>query len=89
MPTKKLPTTANPVVKKAASKKTSDKNKDGLPLSVVIRKRIESQKAFCDSIRLRITTESGRPSLFLSEVFLLAAFFTTGLAVVGNFLVGI
>ena len=45
MPTKKLPATANPVVKKAVSKKTSDKNKDGLPLSVVIRKRIESQKA--------------------------------------------
>jgi GTP cyclohydrolase IA len=45
MPTKKLPTTANSVVKKAVSKKTFDKNKDGLPLSVVIRKRIEAQKA--------------------------------------------
>lgn len=45
MPTKKLPTTAKAVVKKTVSKKTSNKNADGLPLSVVIRKRIEAQKA--------------------------------------------
>jgi GTP cyclohydrolase I len=45
MPTKKLSVTAKSLVKKAVSKKTSNKNTDGLPLSVVIRKRIEAQKA--------------------------------------------
>jgi GTP cyclohydrolase I len=45
MSTKKLPTTAKAVVKNTVSKKTSNKNADGLPLSVVIRKRIEAQKA--------------------------------------------
>ena len=45
MPTKKLPTTAKVVAKKIPRKKTSNKNTDGLPLSVVIRKRIEAQKA--------------------------------------------
>ena len=45
MPIKKLPSTAKAVVKKSVSKNTSNKNADGLPLSVVIRKRIEAQKA--------------------------------------------
>ena len=45
MPIKKLHSTAKAVVKKSVSKNTSNKNADGLPLSVVIRKRIEAQKA--------------------------------------------
>ena len=45
MPIKKLPAAPKSVVKKSVSKNTFNKNADGLPLSVVIRKRIEAQKA--------------------------------------------
>ena len=49
MTNKKLPTTTKSVVKKVAAKKATNNNannkNDGLPLSVVIRRRIEAQKA--------------------------------------------
>jgi GTP cyclohydrolase IA len=45
MPIKKLPSSTKAAVKKVSSPKTPKKNIDGLPLSVVIRRRIEAQKA--------------------------------------------
>ena len=45
MPTNKFSATTKAVSKKAASKNTANQNAVGLPLSVVIRRRIEAQKA--------------------------------------------
>jgi GTP cyclohydrolase I len=57
MTSKKLPTATKAIAKKVSAKKTSNEisnetplkgakqNRDGLPLSAVIRRRIEAQKA--------------------------------------------